>query len=124
MNIMIDKKHVSRFRRSATHRHCFGCCGCLIEQRGVGHGQTSKFAHHGLEIQQGFKATLTNFRLIGGVRRVPRGIFKHISTNDGRHDRAGVSHANKRGHLNVLFCNRTDRVECLSLAKDGGKVKG
>ena len=77
------------------HRHAFSRRCRLVKQRSVGNIHPGEFRHHRLIIENGFKAALRDFRLIGGVGRVPARIFKHISQDDRRRMAAIISHANQ-----------------------------
>ena len=71
-----------------------GGCG-LIKQGGIGDRQARELADQGLEIEQGLQAPLGNFGLVGGVSRVPGGVFEHLALDHGRGRRAVVAQANQ-----------------------------
>ncbi len=64
--------------------HGFGGGGAFVQQRGVGDRQAAQVADQGLEIQQGFQATLGDFRLVRGVGGVPGGVFQEVAQNRRR----------------------------------------
>ena len=72
--------------RALGHRHGFGSGGAFVQQRGVGQFHTGKVDHHLLEVQQGFKTALGNFRLVRGVGGVPARIFQHVAQNHRRNN--------------------------------------
>mmetsp|Transcript_21650 Transcript_21650/g.39259 ORF Transcript_21650/g.39259 Transcript_21650/m.39259 type:complete len:280 (+) Transcript_21650:3009-3848(+) len=61
------------------HLHGLGRRRRFIQQRGDRHGQSRQVDHHGLKIEQHFQSSLRDFCLVGSVRRVPTGIFQHVS---------------------------------------------
>ncbi len=76
--------------------HRLGSRGGLIEQRGVGNGESGQVSHHGLEVQQGFQAPLGNFGLIWRVGSVPGWAFYDVALDDRRSDAVREAHADVR----------------------------
>ena len=83
--------------------HGLGCCGRLIEQRGVGQIKTGEVDDHLLIVQQRFQPTLGNLRLIGRVGGVPARILQHVAQDHRRGDGAVVAHADQAGPELVLL---------------------
>ncbi len=58
MAILRNKKRLPVLAGAAgncqTHGHGFGCCGGLVQERGVRQGETGQIRDHGLKIDQGF----------------------------------------------------------------------
>ncbi len=83
--------------------HGLGCCGRLIEQRGVGQIETGEVDDHLLIVQQRFQPTLGDLRLIGRVGGVPARILQHVAQDHRRGDGAVVAHADQAGPELVLL---------------------
>ncbi len=83
--------------------HGLGCCGRLIEQRGVGQIKTGEVDDHLLIVQQRFQPTLGDLRLIGRVGGVPARILQHVAQDHRRGDGAVVAHADQAGPELVLL---------------------
>ncbi len=83
--------------------HGLGCCGRLIEQRGVGQIEAGEVDDHLLVVQQRFQPTLGNLRLIGRVGGVPARILQHVAQDHRRGDGAVVAHADQAGPELVLL---------------------
>ncbi|CAB4644463.1 unannotated protein [freshwater metagenome] len=58
-------------------------CG-LIKHGRVSGRHSGQVSDHGLEVQQGFQATLRNLWLVGGVGGIPTGVFEHVALNHTR----------------------------------------
>ena len=56
-----------------------------------------------MKVQKRLKPPLRDFRLIGGIGRVPRRVFKNVALDRGRGDRAVIPLTDKRGHHLVLL---------------------
>ena len=67
-----------------TKRHRLGGSGGLVEQGGVGNLHPGEVANHRLEIEKRLETALRDLGLIGGVGRIPAGIFENVAANDGR----------------------------------------
>ena len=68
------------------HRHRFRGRGGLVQQRRIRDFHPGQVHDHGLEIQQGFQATLRDLGLIGRVGGVPARIFQDVALYHRRHD--------------------------------------
>ena len=67
------------FGDAVQHGHRFGSRRGFIEHGSVGDFHAGEVADHGLENEQRFETSLRDFGLIGRVRRVPAGVFEHVS---------------------------------------------
>ncbi|KAI5308362.1 hypothetical protein KEM55_005920 [Ascosphaera atra] len=76
------------------HGHGFGGGGGLVEDGGVGDGETGEVRGQGLEVEEGVETALADFCLVGSVARVPRRVLKDVPLDDGGHDGAVVATAN------------------------------
>ena len=72
--------------------HGLGGRGSLVEHGGVGDVHGRQVGNHGLEVQQGLKAALGDFRLVGRVGGVPARIFEDVPENDGGRVTVVVAH--------------------------------
>jgi len=68
-----------------SHEHSFTSSSALVEEGGVRHIHSSEFSDHGLEVEQAFKSSLSNFSLIWGIGSIPSGILKNVSVDYSRH---------------------------------------
>ncbi len=101
----------------AHQQHSLGNGGGLIEQGRVGHRKCGEVLDHGLEVQEGFKAALGDFRLVRGVGGVPGGSFKHVPADHrGSHGVVVALADHLHGGL-VLAGQRAQRVQYLDLAE-------
>lgn len=71
-------------RRHAAHGHGhgLGSCGAFVEKTGIGDGEASQVANHGLVVKEGLETTLADFWLIGSVAGIPRRVLQHVSLDD------------------------------------------
>ncbi len=99
------------------HGHGFRRRCRFIEQRCVGDIETGQIADHGLVVQQRLKTALADFRLVGRIGRVPRGVFQNVALDDRRRDGAVIALANQRGQHLVLVGRFTKTVERLAFGQ-------
>ena len=92
-----------RFRDTLRHRHGLGCRRCLVEKRGIGDFKPGKIRDHRLIIQEGFQPALTDFRLVGGISRIPCGVFKDVPLDGRRRHRAVIALPDHRREDRVLL---------------------
>ena len=98
-------------------RDRLGRRGPFIKQRGIGDGQAGQLAHHGLEVHQRFQPPLGDFRLIGGIGRVPAGVFQHVPQDHRRGQRAVITKSDQRLHPLVLLGQPAQLGDRLSLGR-------
>ncbi len=101
VHVVIDKEGIGfRLTHTMGHRHGFGCCRSFIQQGRIGDFHAGQVDDHLLVIQQCLQAALADFRLIGGIGRVPAWIFQNIPQDDRWRDGAVIAHADHGGeHL-------------------------
>ena len=63
------------------HGHGLGGGGGLIQNGGIGEGETGQISGQGLEVQKGLQTTLADFGLVRSVASVPGGVLQHIAEN-------------------------------------------
>jgi len=97
-----DKEDAPRRLERVAQGHGFRSGGGLIEQRSIGHFQPGEVGYHRLEVEQSLKASLCDFGLVRGVRRVPAGVLQQVALNNGGHVAIVVAHANIRTEDLVL----------------------
>ena len=103
--------------RAERHRHAFGG-GCrLVEQRAIRDVHAGQFKHHRLEIQDGFKPALRDFRLVGRIGGIPGRVFQHVAQDHRRGVAIIISHADHRGHDPVPSGNGAHFVQHLGLGQ-------
>ena len=86
------------------HRHGFGGCGRLVQQRGVCKFETGQVDHHLLIVEQCLQATLSNLGLIGCVGGVPARILHQIAQDHVRGEGAVIA-LSDQGALDRVFCS-------------------
>ena len=99
--------HIAR-AQGVHHRHGFGGGGCLVQQGAVGKGHAGEVAYGGLEVQQGFQASLRHFGLVGCIGGVPDGVLEHVALDYGRRHGVVPPHADVSGVEFVFGCQRRD----------------
>ena len=103
--------------RAERHRHAFGG-GCrLVEQRAIRDVHAGQFKHHRLEIQDGFKPALRDFRLVGRIGGIPGRVFQHVAQDHRRGVAIIISHADHRGDDPVPSGNGAHFVQHLGLGQ-------
>ena len=75
------KAEVHRFRRGRP----------FVQHGSIGDRQPGEVADHGLEIQQRLQPALCDLRLVGRVGSIPARVFKDVSLDDRRRDRAVIA---------------------------------
>ena len=115
MAIGIDEEgFLSVAGQTMRHRHRFGRGSAFIEQRRIGDIEPGEIGDHGLEIQQGFEASLADLRLIRRVGRVPGRIFQDVALDHRRQDRPVIALPDQRCADFVLACDLPQFVERLA----------
>ena len=66
------------------------------------------YAIGGLEVQQGFQASLRHFGLVGRIGGVPNGVLEHVALDYGRRHGVVPPHADVSGVEFVFGCQRRD----------------
>ena len=101
--IAVDKERLGlRFRQTQRHGHRLGTGRRLVQQGRIGDLKPGQIADHGLEVQQCLKTPLADLGLVGGVGRVPCGVFKNIALDRRRRHRAVIALPDQRGEHLVL----------------------
>ena len=119
-NVVRDPDRVARALADATRkRHRFRRGRRLVEHRRVGDGEPGEVAHHRLEIDECLEPALRYLRLVGRIRRVPRGVLEHVTQDHARRQRAVIALADKRFQHVVLARDCLQLVERLLLALRG-----
>jgi hypothetical protein len=106
------------------HMHRLGGGRRLVQQRGIRDLESGQIAHHRLEVQEGFEATLRDLGLVRRVRRVPTGVLQDVSLDDRRRDAIGVTHAEIAPPNLVLGGDRVQLLEEGMLRFGRGQVEG
>ena len=106
--------------RIEEHGHCLGRGGRFVEQAGIGQLHTRQVADDGLEIHQGFEPTLRDFRLIGGVCRVPSGVLHHVPADDTRHFGRVIAHPDV---VAVQLVLRRDPIDVVEVGRLGHRLR-
>ena len=124
-HVRVDEENV-RFatRDAACHQHRFSRSRRFIEHPGVGGTHSSQVADHRLERDESLESALSDFRLIGRVRRVPRRVFKDVPLDDTRHDGVVIAEPNHVAANVVLVGNRAklgDRLAFARCSRDAGQ---
>ncbi|MDI2022016.1 hypothetical protein PJL18_02545 [Paenarthrobacter nicotinovorans] len=101
----------------AHQQHGLGHGGGFIQQGSVRHGKAGEILHHGLEVEESFKAALGNFRLVRRVGRVPRGSFQDVAADDRGRDGVVVALADHLDRGLVLGCELPQFGEDLHLGE-------
>ena len=105
-------------------RHSF-CCSCaLVEHGGVRHLHTGKVGDHGLEIDQGFQATLGNLWLIRRISGVPGRVFEDIALHYIGGNGVVITLTNKAAEDFVVGGNFAQFGQCLSFAAAIDYIEG
>ena len=89
------------------HQHRLRGGRRFIQQRCVRDGQRRQIAHHRLEIQQRFQATLRDLRLVGRIGSVPTGVLQDVPHDRLGHDGAVVAQADVTAEALVARAERT-----------------
>ena len=76
--------------------HSFGRRSTFVQQGSGGQIQTGQVHGQLLEVQNGFQATLGNFRLIRRIGGIPTRVFQDVAQNDIRRQRRVITHADVR----------------------------
>ena len=105
------------------HGHGLRCGRPFIEQGCVCHFHSCEVHDHGLEVQQRFKPSLGNFRLVWGVSRVPSRVLQHISANDARHFRGVIPHADVVAEHRVLGSQTIDVLQVFTFCQCLGNTQ-
>ena len=77
-------------------------------QGAVGKGHAGEVAYGGLEVQEGFQASLRHFGLVGRIGGVPNGVLEHVALDYGRRHGVVPPHADVSGVEFVFGCQRRD----------------
>ena len=102
MAVATDEEAVrARLRHPPRHGHGLGGSSRFVEQRSVGDLEPRQIDDHGLKIQERFKPTLADLRLIRRIGCVPGRVFQHVALDDGGQMRAVIALADQRGHRAV-----------------------
>ena len=104
-------------------RHGLGGRGGLVQQRRVGDRAAREISHHGLEIQKRLQPALSDFRLVGGVLRVPAGVLQDVAENHGRGDGARIAHAQVGAEDLVVRGDFPQPTDELVLGDPFGKIQ-
>ena len=132
MGIRVNHHHIAATGKPVRHNDTFGHRRCLIEHGSVRHIHSRQVRHHGLEIQEGFKPALADFRLVRRIGRIPGRVFKHVPQDDFRGMRAVISHPDhRRDHFvtpgiagdfckRLFFAERRRNCHCIIPPYPGG----
>ena len=102
--------------RGVAKAHCFSSGGAFVKKRRVGHFHAGEFTHHGLPVQECFKAALGNLCLVRRVSRVPTWIFKDVAQNHRRRDGVVIAHSHVRPPHLIAISERLQRGKGLGFA--------
>ena len=83
--------------------HGLGSSSSFVQHGSVGNGHGRQIANHGLEVDQGFHAALTDFGLVGCVGGVPSGVFQDVTQNHAGCVSAVITLANEALEYFVLL---------------------
>ena len=105
------------------HGHRLGRGGRLVQQRGVCEFHAREFRDHGLEVQKRLEAPLGDFRLVGGVLRVPAGVLQDVSRYDGGNHAAVVAEPYVGAERPVSAGDLPHVGEIAAFGHRGGKIE-
>jgi hypothetical protein len=100
-----------------TERHGLGGSGGLVQEGGVGQGQTRQVRNHRLEVEQCLEPPLGDLGLIGRVLGVPAGVLEDVALDHRRHDRVRVAHADAGPDRTILGGDRSQPLQDLPLTR-------
>ena len=102
--------------------HRFSSGGGLVQQRRIGNRQTGELADQSLKIEQCLQPSLGDFRLIGGVSRIPSGIFEDMPLDQRRGRRAEIPQADQGTTRFILGCNGAQILQSCRFAAAIGQL--
>ena len=109
--------------RPPGQRHRLGGRGRLVQQRCPGDRQRGQVGDGRLEGEQRLQPALRDFRLVGGVGRVPGRVLQHVAADHRRGDGRVVAQADHRGGHGVLGGQRAQLGERLRLGRGRRQVQ-
>ena len=94
--ISVNHEHGAFLTRDTTSQQhgLSNSCG-LVEHGRVSGCHSRQVSNHGLEVQEGFEASLRDFWLVGGVGRIPTGVLEHVALDHARGVGSVVAKANQ-----------------------------